>query len=109
MPLTHRFEKISVGSNSGLEIHNMHGGCINPQNFLMGTIGSHGGGSDDCNKYVNPLGRRMEKKDSEQSFMSSQGFQSWNDGGPFDVMKLLNGEETRTNLMVKNVPCRYTQ
>ena len=51
----------------------------------------------------------MEKKDSQRSFMSSQGCHGWHDGGPFDVTKLLNGEETRTNLMVKNVPCRYTQ
>jgi RNA recognition motif-containing protein len=24
-------------------------------------------------------------------------------------MKIFNGDETRTNLMVKNVPCRYSQ
>ena len=33
---------------------------------------------------------------------------SKNDGGPIDMEKILRGEETRTNLMVKNIPCRYT-
>jgi len=30
-----------------------------------------------------------------------------NDGGPVDVDRIARNEETRTNLMVKNVPCRY--
>jgi RNA recognition motif-containing protein len=33
---------------------------------------------------------------------------SKNDGGPVEIDKILKNEETRTNLMVKNVPCRYT-
>ena len=33
---------------------------------------------------------------------------SGNDGGPIDLEKILTGEETRTRLMVKNIPCRYT-
>jgi hypothetical protein len=32
-----------------------------------------------------------------------------NDGGPVDLDKILSGLETRTNLMVKNIPCRYTE
>ena len=32
-----------------------------------------------------------------------------NEGGPVDLEKILSGHETRTNLMVKNIPCRYTE
>jgi len=75
---------------------------------LLGTIGSHGGGSDDhCHsKYINRLDHNMlQKQDSQQSFISNI---SKNDGGPVDIDKIAKNEETRTNLMVKNVPCRYT-
>jgi hypothetical protein len=34
---------------------------------------------------------------------------SKNDGGPVEVDKIFNCEETRTNLMIKNIPCKYTQ
>lgn len=30
-----------------------------------------------------------------------------NEGGPVDIGKIARNEEKRTNLMVKNVPCRY--
>jgi hypothetical protein len=106
MPQTHRFDKISV-SSSGLEIRNMPPG-YNQQN-MMGTIGSsHGVGSDDCNKYVGGHLAKLEKKDSQQSFVSNFS-QSQHDGGALDLKKILTGEEVRTNLMVRNVPCRYTQ
>lgn len=74
---------------------------------MMGTIDSRGGGSDDCTKYVNnPLIKQnLEKKDSKHSLASSQ---SQNDGGPVDIKRILNGDETRTNLMVRHVPCRYS-
>ena len=29
------------------------------------------------------------------------------DGGPVDIEKIKSGEEIRTNLMVKNIPCQY--
>jgi len=32
-----------------------------------------------------------------------------NDGGPIDTEKIRSGEETRTNLMVRNIPCRYSK
>ena len=104
---THRFEKISVNS-SGLEIRNMPPG-YNQQN-MMGTIGSsHGVGSDDCNKQVSGGHfNKMEKKDSQQSFVSNFSYSQY-DGGALDLNKILSGEEKRTNLMVRNVPCRYSQ
>lgn len=32
-----------------------------------------------------------------------------NDGGPIDNDKIINGDESRTNLMVRNIPCKYTK
>ena len=84
--------------------HNLHPSNINK--VLLGTIGSQCGGSDDSGaKFINPLAKTMQKADSRQSFVSSF---SQNDGGPIDIEKILSGEETRTNLMVQNIPCRYT-
>lgn len=65
---------------------------------MLGTIGS--GGTDDKN-----MPKNMNKQDSSQSFYSSL---SKNDGGPIDPEKILKGEETRTNIMVKNIPCKYS-
>jgi hypothetical protein len=45
----------------------------------------------------------MFKQDSNASISNL----SQMDGGPIDVEKILSGEETRTNIMVRHIPCRY--
>jgi hypothetical protein len=74
---------------------------------MLGTIRSTGGGSDDYgSKYINPIAiPDMQNQESRHSFISSA---SNNDGGPIDLDKILAGEEYRTNIMVKNIPCRYS-
>lgn len=71
------------------------------------TIRSKCGRSDDNGRnytetMVNP---DIQKQESRNSFISCT---STNDGGPVDLEKILKGEETRTNIMVKNIPCRYS-
>jgi len=29
------------------------------------------------------------------------------DGGPIDIEKIISGEKTETNVMVRNIPCKY--
>ena len=47
----------------------------------------------------------LQKKDSDQSFVSS----GQHEGGPIDYDRMISGEETRTYLMVCNIPCRYSK
>ena len=97
-PQASGYERISYGSGSEV-LHNLPGGKF--KDILLGTIGS--GGTDGEAK--NMAQQHMKKQDSSQSFFSSV---SKNDGGPIDPEKILKCEETRTNIMVKNIPCRYT-
>ena len=79
---------------------------------MLGTIGSQGNSSNEEQmKFgAHALRKSYDREDREyinddHSFISNTSF---NDGGPIDLEKILRGEETRTCLMVKNIPCRYT-
>lgn len=89
------FERISLGSGSEVH-HNFKG--LNP---LLSTIGS-GGTDGEGNK------RAMQHMNKQDSAHSIQSGLSKNDGGPIDPEKILKNNEQRTFIMVKNIPCRYT-
>lgn len=102
-PAATGFERFSSGSGVELQ-HNFPGSRINQ--IMNGSIRSVGGSDDLGRQYINPIAvPDIQKQDSKQSFMSSA---SMNDGGPVELDKILKGEETRTNIMVKNIPCKYT-
>lgn len=73
---------------------------------MLGTIGSHGGGSEEHPRYHNPIGNKDQFERDSNTNKSTSTY-SKNDGGRVDLEKILSGEETRTNLMVRNIPCRY--
>mmetsp|Transcript_5140 Transcript_5140/g.7884 ORF Transcript_5140/g.7884 Transcript_5140/m.7884 type:complete len:142 (+) Transcript_5140:880-1305(+) len=61
---------------------------------------------DKGRNFVEPL-QAMKKQESSCQSFSLQSNHSKNDGGPVDLEAIENGQETRTTLMVKNVPCKY--
>lgn len=97
-------EKISSGSNWDV-LHNLQG----KSNILQGTIGSQGNSSaEELFTFGNGLVKRDERDDRDSQHSNNFSNMSGADGGPIDLEKILTGEETRTCLMVKNIPCRYT-
>ena len=80
-------------------------------NTLMATIS--GRKSDDYWDLKNqrPNLTRQESRQSmpNSSSLASHGHSTNLDGGDVDLEKVKNSEETRTNIMVKNIPCRYTK
>lgn len=57
----------------------------------------------DLDKHV------MEKVSSRTSIDCISNFSKNEEGGPIDRDLIMKGLEDRTNLMVKNIPCRYTE
>ena len=55
---------------------------------------------------MNYVDKKLKKQESCQS-MSIYSSLSKNDGGPVDIDLIAQGKEIRTNLMVKNIPCKY--
>ena len=61
---------------------------------------------------MNPV---MIKNMSQRSLMSNPRFSmnisdySQNEDFAIDIEKIFRGEETRTSIMVRNIPCRYTK
>ena len=104
-------ERISFGSNTDFipTASNMAGKML--ANTLMATIS--GRKSDDYWEFKNHAKPNLLKQESKKSILNSVSNHSHStnlDGGEnVDLDKVKSGEETRTNIMVKNIPCRYTK